>query len=245
MAKPFLTASWTNLIMANYAVDSKVLKPYLPPYTELDEWNGTHYVSLVGFLFHDTRVRGMAFPFHRDFEEVNLRFYVRYRGKDGWKRGVVFIREIVPRRMISFVANTLYGERYFTLPMRHEWSINPEGLRVAYEWKVRGSWNRLAVLAEKVAHPLKENSETAFITEHYWGYTTLRNSGTGEYEVQHPSWNIHAVKKHDIHCDAQTLYGPALADALSQPPRSVFLAAGSPVRVMPGSKIAGKGGIYG
>ena len=35
------------------------------------------YVSLVGFRFLNTRVLGVSIPFHRDFDEVNLRFYVR------------------------------------------------------------------------------------------------------------------------------------------------------------------------
>jgi len=67
----FLNAQWKNLIMANYEVNPAVLGKYLPYKTELDTWNGRHYVSLVGFMFLDTKVLGIKIPFHVNFEEVN------------------------------------------------------------------------------------------------------------------------------------------------------------------------------
>src|ERR1041385_5639833 len=91
--KRFLTAEWTNILMLNYAVDPSLLEPLVPAGSALDMFEGKTYVSLVGFEFNRTRVLGFAVPFHQNFEEVNLRFYVRR----GLKRGVVFVRELVPR----------------------------------------------------------------------------------------------------------------------------------------------------
>src|ERR1700733_4846171 len=108
--KRFLQAQWTNLLMLNYEVDPEILKPYLPPATELDLWQGKALVSMVGFLFKNTRVFGVKWPLHVNFEEVNLRFYVRHFNGTEWKRGAVFISEIVPKRVISLMANTLYNE---------------------------------------------------------------------------------------------------------------------------------------
>src|SRR5450432_2463378 len=105
MSFVFLKAEWNNLIMASYTIEPALLKPYLPRYTELDFYNGNTYVSLVGFMFNNTRIPGMKIPFHVNFEEVNLRFYVRYKDNGEWKRGVVFIKEIVPKLAISYVAN--------------------------------------------------------------------------------------------------------------------------------------------
>ncbi len=237
MPKPFLTAEWRNLLMANYAIEPSVLKPYLPCATELDTFNGEHYVSLVGFLFANTRVLGLSFPFHRTFEEVNLRFYVRYKENGQWKRGVVFIKEIVPRRAISVIANLLYGEKYATHPMRHQWKQTGEGLEVNYEWRMGPRWNYLRALASTDASPLAAGSKEEFITEHYWGYTFINEGCAGTYQVAHPKWNVHQVYRFEVGCDAVALYGPGFAEALSQPPASVFLAAGSPVSVMKGSKI--------
>jgi uncharacterized protein YqjF (DUF2071 family) len=239
MPTTFLTAQWRNLLMANYAVDPAVLQPYLPYGTELDDWQGTHYVSMVGFMFEQTRVRGLSIPWHRHFEEVNLRFYVRHRDpQQGWRRGVVFVKEIVPRFMIAAVANTLYGEKYLALPMRHHWRPNGAGqLDVDYGWRVKGQWNHLQATVAQTAAPIAAGSEAEFITEHYWGYTRLGERRTGQYEVVHPRWNAHEVLRYDFQCSVAELYGPAFGEALSAPPRSVFMADGSAVKVMGGEKI--------
>lgn len=237
MPKPFLTAEWQNLILANYAVDPEILKPYLPCRTELDSFGDTHYVSLVGFLFANTKVRGLPIPLHRTFEEVNLRFYVRFKENGGWKRGVVFIKEIVPRRAIAFVANTFYGETYATHRMKHEWKMTNEGFEVSYEWEVRREWNFLKVVAEKMAAPILQGSEAEFITEHYWGYTQVNPNCAGTYEVAHPKWKVYNVTDYAVNCDAEMLYGRPYAEALARKPVSVFLADGSPVSVMKGTKI--------
>ena len=115
----FLTAEWNWLAMLNYEVAPEILAPSVPAGTELDTWQGKHLVSMVGFLFQKTRVRGIPIPFHRNFEEVNLRFYVRRKVAGEWRRGVVFIKELVPHFAIAWVARTFYNENYVTLPMSH------------------------------------------------------------------------------------------------------------------------------
>ncbi len=237
MSKLFLSAEWLNLLMANYVVDPAILKPYLPYYTELDTFKGEHYVSLIGFLFQNVKVRGIAFPFHTNFEEVNLRFYVRYKENDNWKRGVVFMKEIVPRRMISFIANTLYGENYATHKMKHEWIETENELHVNYKWKVGHEWNHINCIAEKNPKKIIEDSAEEFITEHYWGYTFINKQTTGVYEVAHPKWKIHTVKSYNIICNTKELYGEIFVPFLNQTPQSVFLAEGSAVQVMKGDKI--------
>lgn len=239
MSRPvFLSAEWRRLIMANYTVDPSVLTPYVPYGTELDTWQGRHYISLVGFMFLDTRLKGIPIPFHRNFEEINLRFYVRRHDPElGWKRGTVFIKEIVPRAAITLVANTFYGEHYVTLPTRHQWDDSPEQLRVAYEWKFGGRWQRLAVEASPRAEMPAPDSEATFITEHYWGYVQRGPERTTTYQVEHPPWNIHEVSNFEVDCDGAKLYGAALGEALNTSPKSVFMAEGSPVLVRQGSAL--------
>ncbi|MBS1660638.1 MAG: DUF2071 domain-containing protein [Bacteroidetes bacterium] len=158
MAAIFLTAEWRKLAMANYPVDPSALRPLLPHRTELDTWAGEVYVSLVGFQFREVRVRGLRIPFHTNFPEVNLRFYIRYKEGNDWKRGVVFIREIVPLPAVSWVANTLFRERYISLPMRYEESQDGASLNAAYRWKYKGRWNELSVVADSGSHFLAEGS---------------------------------------------------------------------------------------
>lgn len=232
MDKPFLRASWLNVLMANFTVDKQKLQAYCPAHTELDEWNGNHYISLVGFLFHNTRVLGMAFPYHRHFEEVNLRFYVRHKHKGEWRRGVVFIKEIVPLPLITFIANTLYNEHYETRPMAHSFVSSPQGLQVEYSWQVGGERNYLSAITDGQKKLVKEGSEAEFITEHYWGYTRINDHKTSVYEVQHPKWQIHPVRSFTYHCSVKLLYGDAFTECLAQPPTSVFLADGSEITVM-------------
>lgn len=245
MAFTFLTAEWRNLIFANYAMDRQVLEPLVPYGTELDEFNGTYYGSLVGFYFQRVRMFGtVAVPFHQEFEEFNLRFYVRRKTDTGWKRGVVFVKEIVPKWAITLVAKRLYGEPYATHSMRHLWHKTADSQVVQYEWKVGNDWNHIRVQADRDGHVLVPDSEEAFITEHYWGYTkrlSRQTDGqrTSEYEVVHPPWSIYPVRDFSVRCHVSTLYGAAFAPFLEQSPQSVFLADGSAVAIKSGAVMNG------
>lgn len=219
--------------MANYVVDPSILKKFIPTKTELDRWNDQCYVSLVGFMFQNTRVKGIKLPFHSNFEEVNLRFYVRYNDQGKWKRGVVFIKEIVPRPLLTVVANTVYKEHYETLPMQHTWISGPEHLTVEYRWKKK-QWNTFKVIADWIPKAISLNSEEEFITEHYWGYTKISDERTSEYGVEHPKWDIYPVAEYTIDVDFGTVYGQEFDFLSKEVPTSVFLAEGSEIVVKSG-----------
>lgn len=236
MAKTFLKAEWRKLVLANYIVDPLLLMPYLPSGTELDFWQDTCYVSLVGFMFIDTRVAGFKIPFHIQFEEVNLRFYVKHFQDGAWKRGVVFIKEIVPRRMLTFVANTIYNEKYVTMPMAHCWQQKGDHLDVRYEWG-KGLEHVLQITTGTEAKPVSAGSEEEFITEHYWGYTRITGTKTAEYGVEHPRWEVYATQSYTLKVDFGALYGTAFAHLEGLEPASVFLAEGSAIKVKKGSTI--------
>ncbi|MBK9462411.1 MAG: DUF2071 domain-containing protein [Sphingobacteriales bacterium] len=233
----FLTAEWRKLALANYVVNPDVLLPYLPYKTELDIWQGKCYVSLVGFMFANTRLLGIPIPFHTNFEEVNLRFYVRYKDGNEWKRGVVFIKEIVPRHAIAFIANTLYKEHYQTMPMRHLWQQNNGVQLVQYDWKYNQKWQSIQVNASLQTQAIDEGSETEFITEHYWGYTQIDAQQTYEYQVTHPRWEQYAVKNYQINVDFGLVYGKDFAFLNQLEPHSVMLAEGSGITVESINKI--------
>lgn len=234
--RPFLTAQWRYLAMLNYEVAPEILAPFVPYGTELDSWHGKTFVSVVGFLFLDTRVRGIAVPGHRNFEEVNLRFYVRRKAEDGWRRGVVFVKEIVPRLAIAATARLLYGEKYVALPMRHSITGDPArgGMSVAYGWRLRGRWNGIDAAVSGTPKEALPGSEEEFITEHYWGYSSLRGGGTVEYKVEHPRWRVWPLLRPVLDCDVAGLYGERFAGSLAGAPSSAFLADGSEVAVYSG-----------
>jgi uncharacterized protein len=234
--KTFLTAEWRKLVMANYLVQPEILKSYLPDGTELDFFQGRCYISLVGFNFVNTRIGNIAIPFHRDFEEVNLRFYVRSRHKKELKRGVVFIKEIVPKFAITWVANSLYGEKYETMQMGHVWAQDEKSLSVKYLWK-KNNWNSVEVNSSLNAFPLVAGTEAEFMTEHFWGYTRLKTNVTSEYEVVHPSWNLYPVNEYKIEVNFEEIYGENFGFLSRENPYSVFLAEGSEIEVKAGQTI--------
>ena len=227
----FLTAEWRKLAIANYAIDKNLLIPYLPAGTELDLWNDSCYVSLIGFLFKNTKLLGFSIPFHANFEEVNLRFYVKYNDNGVVKRGVVFIKEIVPKFALSIVANAIYNENYEAMPMSHSIKENEEDRYVEYRWGNNNQWKSFSITANKALSEIQPGSETEFITGHYWGYARYSTEKTNEYEVKHPKWAQYKVKSFNIGVDFGLVYGEDFSFLTQQQPVSVMLAEGSDISV--------------
>jgi uncharacterized protein len=227
--KRFLTAEWNNLLMLNYSVDPSLLEPLVPAGTELDMFEGKTYISLVGFEFNRTRVLGFAVPFHQNFEEVNLRFYVRR----GSKRGVVFIRELVPRYAVAAIARWAFNENYSCVPMSHR--IEPGNAE--YAWKLGSDACVMRIETQGESFLPREGSLSQFITEHYWGYASQKGGGCLEYEVQHPPWSVWNAKSASFSGNVDALYGLDFAQVLKREPDSAFLAKGSAVTVFKGTRI--------
>ncbi len=236
MKKTFLQAEWRKLAMVNYAIDPKLLESYLPFKTEIDFWEDRCYISLVGFMFLNTTIKGFKIPFHTNFEEVNLRFYVRYNDNGEWKRGVVFIKEIVPKPALTFVANTIYKENYETMPMTHLWETKNDFLMVEYKWK-KENWNSFKIHTSIEKYKIEDGSEEEFITEHYWGYTKIKDKKTSEYGVEHPKWEVYKTKDYSIDVNFQNTYGERFSFLKTETPKSVFLAEGSEIMVKEGRDI--------
>ena len=229
----FLTSDWRDLALVNYEVEPGVLSPYVPAGTEIDLWEGRCYVSVVGLRFLKTKLLGVPIPFHRDFPEVNLRFYVRREVEGRIRCGVVFIKEIVPRHAVTWVARGIYNENYVTLPMREE--IEVDSYR--YEWRFDGKWNRVSVTTRGDWSVPDPGSEASFVAEHYWGYAAQGDRSTLEYEVEHPRWRMAQADEVEYQCDVGRLYGEEFVEALCKEPVSAFLAEGSEVVVRRGVRL--------
>lgn len=226
-----MTARWQNLIMANYAVSPEMLKPYLPAGTELDLYNGQAYVSLVGFLFTDIRIFGISAGIFDTFEEINLRFYVVRRVGDQLKRGVVFINETVPYKIVAWLANKLYKEHYTAIPTKKHWDINQDKKIIEYFWKINGAWNFIKVNSAPLLTKMEAGSIEEFIFEHYYGYTRLTADTSQEYMIAHRSWQINKIEYSAIECDFSAMYGQEFSALSARQPDSIMLAEGSPVAV--------------
>jgi uncharacterized protein len=228
-----------HLVMLSYEIDPALLEPLVPVGTELDSFGGKTFVSVVAFQFLDTRVTGLAVPFHRNFDEINLRFYVRRHEQSEVRRGVVFIQEIVPRRAIALIARALYNENYVALPMSHDDEIGRvEEPRVAYSWQHEGRAYRVEARVRGAPYLPDESSLEAFITEHYWGYVKQRNGDTLEYQVEHPRWRVWRAHAARLDGGPSSTYGSVFASALAGTPSSAFVAEGSAVVVRRGRRLA-------
>jgi uncharacterized protein YqjF (DUF2071 family) len=252
-ARPFLTATWRDFLMLSYEIEPRVLEPYIPRGTELDRWCGRAFVSLVGFRFCDARLHGVRVPWHQHFAEVNLRFYVRRRVDGAWRRGVVFVRELCPKRAVVAVARWVYGERFRRAPVvchvdrdsptpfnrdakAERAGEVPAPRRLAFTWHDRRGNYRLAADVLEPAHPPDADSLAEFVVEHYWAYTAGARAGALEYLVTHPPWQIAAAEA-EFTGDAWRLYGPRFAPFLAGLPASAFWATGSPVSVYRGVRL--------
>jgi uncharacterized protein YqjF (DUF2071 family) len=234
-ANRFLTAEWKNLVMLNYAVDASLLERFVPVGTELDSFEGSTYLSLVGFQFNRSRIFGFPVPFHQAFEEVNLRFYVRRSSK----RGVVFIRELVPKYAVAAIARFAFNENYSCVPMSHRIEPSAEGdvVQAEYAWGSGSDRCLMRIETEGPSFLPADGSASQFVTEHYWGYAAQPGGGCLEYEVQHVRWRIKNAKRAEFSGSLDGIYGVEMAQALMRNPDSAFLAEGSAVTVFKGTRI--------
>jgi uncharacterized protein YqjF (DUF2071 family) len=231
MTDTFISARWENLVMANYEVEPDVLLPYLPQGVELDFYNNKTYVSLVGFMFKQTSLFNIPVPLLGTFEEINLRFYVKRVEGNIIKRGVVFVNETVPYKLVAWLANKLYNEHYIAIPTKNYIEITRDFKNIKYQWKINKEWNNISVNASRENEQMLSESIEEFIFEHYYGYTKINNQLSQEYKVNHPRWQVNKVVDYSIYCDFKSMYGNDLSFLSNHQPHSVILAEGSPVTV--------------
>ena len=234
MAPPFLSAFWRNLIVINFEVDPSVLRPLLPSGTELDLFENKALMSVIAFNFERMKLFGTipTIPV-TEFEELNLRFYVRRTVGDEVRRGVVFVKEVVPSALIAATARVLYNEPYEARPMSHSFAqFNEElGGTLSYETQVGARPVSVHATTEGELRSLQTGSIEHFILEHYWGYTKQNDGTTSEYRVQHEPWSYWRTSVATVTGDIAALYPDEFRKALSELPHSTFVARGSSVAV--------------
>lgn len=229
--KSLLTADWTNLLVATFEADKNLLREYIPYKTELNDWNGKYYMSLLGFMFSKPLIAGIPSPFYRCFEEINLRFYVRHKSRYGWRNGVVFIKEIAPAKLIGLTAKWLYHENFISLPIKHSFTGNDKEKKTAYYWNTGREWNYVKLVTSVNPAETGTSSLESFTRDHYFAYTRQSPGETREFEIEHPIWNIYPGISFDMKLDAETIYGKQFTDYFLEPPCASFLMDGSRTNV--------------
>jgi hypothetical protein len=225
MNRVFLRAEWRHVALLNYQVDGRLLEPYLPKGTELDEWNGSTYVSLVGFLFQGPRVLKLPVPFHAEFTEVNLRFYVKRTVGGEVRHGVTFIRELVSSPLVVTAARAFYNEPY----VRAQMSALVREDSTAYGWRLGARRGAIRVQPTTTARIAVPGSEEEFMTTRHWGYTRQRDGSTFEYRVEHAPWMVQRCSEAEASGDRASVFGNTFANVLLDRPHTAMLAAGSAI----------------
>lgn len=216
--------------MANYQVDPAILLPFLPKGVELDFYKDKTYVSLVGFMFKNTSLFGIPIPYFGSFEEINLRFYVKKIEGNKIKKGVVFINETVPYKIVAQIANKLFMEHYIAIPTKNEIHIG-EHKKIQYDWKRKGIWNSIAVYSEIEKYKIEPLTIEEFIFERYFGFTKINENTSQEYRIRHPKWVTNKINSAEVKCDFENMYGKQFANLKYTKPASILLAEGSEVKV--------------
>lgn len=226
-----LTCEWRKLAFANFMVPPEIVEKYLPPHTKLDFYNGNCLVSLVGFEFKNVKLAGIKVPFYSDFEEINLRFYVKRFDGSKWRKGTVFISEIVNKSALGLLANTLMREHYQILPTSKEIREMENELNVKYSWKFDKEESHLTVMSNRLATPYAENSEAAFVLDRLYGYGKIDDKTSNEYHISHSSWPIYTVNEYSIQVDFARQFGAEFSMLSSTTPHSVMLTEGSKIEI--------------
>lgn len=215
--------------MLNFEIAPDVLQPHVPQGLELDLWQGKAFVTVVGLNFVTNKVFGMHLPLLPSFEQVNLRLYVRKIAKENTRRGVVFIKEIVPMFVVSAVARLFFKQEYRVHPMGHKFEGASDGATqekvIEYSWQHSNKWEKMVARSKGNFELPSKGSKEEFVVERYRGYVSHRNK-IKEFQVEHPPWKIQQVYAASLDCDVGRLYGPEFIDFLQRKPDFAFVAEG-------------------
>ena len=228
-SKTFLTARWENLAIITYKIHPASLSIYIPPGLAADTINGDAFVSIVAFDFNDIKIKSLRIPFHVNFPEINLRFYV----KDENRNGVVFISEFVDKYFVPFVANSVYNENYKRIRMKKVMKIldGDDVIHLNYNMNMKGREFNLNMKAKQESFIPGENTIEHFIKEHEWGFGKSRRGKLLSYKVVHPVWEVCPVTHFSHNFDFGLIYGNKWEMLNDEKPFNVMFAKGSEVKV--------------
>lgn len=234
--RPFLTARMSRLLLLSYEIDPALLLPHLPAGTEVDFHARRAFVTLLGLHLGNPALYGLPLPFFRGYAQVNLRFYVRRRlAPNHWRRGVAFIRQIVPHRPVAWTAQWLFHEPVVRLDTEEiSRSQGRDAVLSEYGWRCAGQRHCLRALYPAQPVLPEPGSEEEFLLERYWGYSRRKNGGCLEYRFLHPPWRFAKAVEAEVSAGVGDFFGPPFAELFNGPPDSSFAADGSQVTLYRG-----------
>jgi uncharacterized protein len=108
---PVLRQAWRTVTFVHWRYAASAVQPLLPPGLDVEEYDGSAWVTLTPLLMRDVRLPGTrAVPGLRAFPETNLRTYVR---GPGGRPGVWFFSLDAASAWITIGARLALGAPYY------------------------------------------------------------------------------------------------------------------------------------
>ena len=231
--KTLYAAEWREIVVINFEIDPKLLRNFIPPKTELDFFNETSFVTLMARACKNVKPYGWPIVFAKSIDQILLRFYVKRKVGDTWRRGVCLIRDYLPKRKASFFLNWMFKHSFTQVPIKRTSSNFESGLptqlpTVEYQWTTGDYVNHIKVNARSQMRQQEQETKESFVLDHHYGYT-VKEGKTYEYYVEYSPWAMWDAQSGSFDCDTENVFGRPFVRALKQRPASVFLARGSDV----------------
>ena len=228
--RPFLTAHERYIAMLSYRADPALVKPYIPTEVELDLYGGEMFLSLVAFLSLETRLPLFSNLKQTNFERIDLRFNVRRKSADTWRRGISFVRRILPKAVASGMARAFPTEIASGSPLKSDIVDCDNTINVNYSWKCATKWRSLQMCAAGTPRAIPAGTFEDYLLERNWYFGEFRR-GCSEYRVERPRWRVWEVSCANLDHDINKLFPEEFAQLLSRPPALQLLAEGSHVQL--------------
>ncbi len=225
VARPVMVQSWNEIVFVHWRYDPSEVQRLLPAGVEVDTFDGSAWVGLIPF-----HMDGLGFPpsiLHPlphvgSFPEVNIRTYVRSRGR----RGVYFLSLDIDRYLPAVVARLGYRIPYCVGDVRHVRVGDRVMSSVDRRWPSSGR-GATASLSVRVGSAVDADPLTAFLTAR-WGLISSNPYGRFGYApVEHPAWQLHEAEIE--HLDERLTTAAGLSAPVGAP--HVLFSTGTDVRI--------------
>ena len=187
--KPWVVRQdWIDLGFLHWKVDPEELRKIVPEPLEIDLFQGEAFVGVVPFRMDQVRLRFTPpVPYFSSFPEINVRTYVRYKGKSG----VFFISLDAHSRMMVWQGRSTFQLPYYLaemkhVPMENGWHYFSQRQTNQEEWVFEAKQHR-----KGDEYQAASNTLIHFLSERYCLYVVEPTGKVVSVDVHHKPWPIY------------------------------------------------------
>jgi len=182
---------WNNAIFLHWQVELTELEKFVPKDLEIDLFEGNPWISVVAFTMENIRPKNLPpFPPISDFDEINIRTYVKSNNKTG-----VYFLSIEGGTSLSCKIAKGISE----LPYRYSKIERTEN---HYE-SSNSEFNDKLDIEFTIGKELNEKTELdKWLTERYALFQDT-DRAINEFEIHHLEWPINEITLKKVELDYQ------------------------------------------